>query len=108
MEIRRIWNLRGPNLWARFPVLEVWIDLGQSQDLRTDAIPGFCDRLLDWLEEGSPKRGDAWVGAMKAKNAATRAALQRAQDNHAEAGLKAYYHNLTGTPRSTSLTNAID
>ncbi len=27
MEFRRVWALRGPNVWARFPVLEVVLDL---------------------------------------------------------------------------------
>lgn len=49
MHIRRIWTLCGPNQWARFPVLEVWVELGEFQDLRTAAIPGFCDRLLGCL-----------------------------------------------------------
>ena len=49
IHIRRIWTLCGPNLWARFPVLEVWVELGEFQDLRTNAVPGFADRLLAWL-----------------------------------------------------------
>ena len=49
VNIRRIWTLCGPNQWARFPVLEVWVELGEFQELRTDAVPGFCDRLLAWL-----------------------------------------------------------
>jgi cyanophycin synthetase len=49
MLVRRVWNLSGPNVWARDPALEVWVDLGEFQGLRTDAIPGFSGRLLDWL-----------------------------------------------------------
>jgi cyanophycin synthetase len=49
INIRRIWTLCGPNQWARFPVLEVWAELGEFQKLRTDAVPGLCDRLLAWL-----------------------------------------------------------
>src|SRR5438105_2229760 len=30
MEFRKILALRGPNIWARFPVLEAWLDLGRA------------------------------------------------------------------------------
>lgn len=46
MEFRRIWTLRGPNLWARFPVFEVELDLGESR-----TSPGFHERLSAWLPE---------------------------------------------------------
>lgn len=41
--------LRGPNIWARFPVLEVWVDLGDLADSSSDEIPGFNDRLKSYL-----------------------------------------------------------
>ena len=28
MEFRRVRLLGGPNIWANFPVLEAWVDLG--------------------------------------------------------------------------------
>ena len=28
MEFRKVLALRGPNIWANFPVLEAWVDLG--------------------------------------------------------------------------------
>jgi cyanophycin synthetase len=43
MRIERVWTLRGPNLWARFPVLEVEVvlkDVGQAAGL-----PGAEGRL---------------------------------------------------------------
>jgi cyanophycin synthetase len=49
MEFRRIWALRGPNLWASFPVLEVELDLGDLKDRSSDEMPGFNDRLMAWL-----------------------------------------------------------
>jgi cyanophycin synthetase len=49
MEFTKVLALRGPNIWARFPVLEAWIDLGSLEDLRSDELPGFNARLLDWL-----------------------------------------------------------
>ncbi len=41
--------LRGPNIWARFPVLEVWVDLHDLADSSSDEIPGFNDRLKGYL-----------------------------------------------------------
>ena len=48
MEFRKVLALRGPNIWANFPVLEVWVDLGPLDRPSTD-IPGFNDRLMAWL-----------------------------------------------------------
>jgi cyanophycin synthetase len=49
MEIRRIFALRGPNIWSRHPVLEAWVDLQNLKDKPSDSIPGFNDRLMAWL-----------------------------------------------------------
>jgi len=49
MEIRRLWILRGPNLWSSFPVLELELDLGKYKDISSEMIPGFNDRLKSWL-----------------------------------------------------------
>ena len=49
MEFRKVLALRGPNIWAQFPVLEAWVDLGPLKDRPTDQIPGFNTRLLEWL-----------------------------------------------------------
>jgi cyanophycin synthetase len=49
MEFRRIWALRGPNLWASFPVIEAELDLGDLKDRSSDEMPGFNDRLMTWL-----------------------------------------------------------
>ncbi len=45
MEIQYVTALRGPNIWARFPVLEVWVDLQEWKDRASSEIPGFNDRL---------------------------------------------------------------
>ncbi len=42
MQIQRVWVLRGPNHWARFPVLEAEIDL-EGLSLQLDE--GFRSRL---------------------------------------------------------------
>jgi len=49
MLFRKVQALRGPNIWANFPVIEAWIDLGELKDSSSDAIPGFIDRLMNWL-----------------------------------------------------------
>lgn len=49
MEFRKVQALRGPNVWANFPVLEVWVDLGEFKDKSSEEIPGFNDRLITWL-----------------------------------------------------------
>src|ERR1700761_8538993 len=49
MEILKVLALRGPNIWANFPVLEAWVDLGPLNDTSSDEVPGFNDRLMAWL-----------------------------------------------------------
>jgi len=49
MEFQRILALRGPNIWARFPVLEAWIDLQDLKDSASSEIPGFIPRLQSML-----------------------------------------------------------
>lgn len=49
MQLLEIRALHGPNVWARFPVLEVWVDLQDLNDSASDQIPGFNDRLMSWL-----------------------------------------------------------
>jgi cyanophycin synthetase len=46
MEIRKVFGLNGPNIWANSPVLEAWVDLGHFEELPTDKLPGFTERLL--------------------------------------------------------------
>jgi len=49
MQIRKVQALRGPNIWANFPVLEAWVDLGGLKDCASDQLPGFNERLTAWL-----------------------------------------------------------
>jgi cyanophycin synthetase len=49
MEFRRVRVLGGPNIWANFPVLEAWVDLGSLKDSPSDELPGFNERLKGWL-----------------------------------------------------------
>ena len=45
MNVHKTLALRGPNLWARFPVLEAWVDLQDLKDVASCEIAGFNDRL---------------------------------------------------------------
>ena len=49
MDFRKVQALRGPNIWANFPVLEAWVDLGEYKDRSSEEIPGFNDRVMTWL-----------------------------------------------------------
>jgi cyanophycin synthetase len=49
MEFMKVHALRGPNIWANFPVLEAWVDLGPYKDAASDELPGFNERLMAWL-----------------------------------------------------------
>lgn len=49
LEIQYVLALRGPNIWARFPVLEVWVHLHDLKDVASSELPGFNDRLQTLL-----------------------------------------------------------
>ena len=49
LHFRRMMFLRGPNLWSRHPVVEVWVDLANLKDWSSELIPGFNDRYKAWL-----------------------------------------------------------
>ena len=49
MQIQKVLKLRGPNIWANFPVLEVWIELEEFKDTSSEMIPGFNERMMGWL-----------------------------------------------------------
>jgi cyanophycin synthetase len=49
LQFRRLLFLRGPNIWSRHPILEVWVDLGNLKDWSSELIPGFNDRYKTWL-----------------------------------------------------------
>ncbi len=48
MEFRKVLALWGPSIWASFPVLEAWVDLGEL-DKPSNEFPGFNDRLMSWM-----------------------------------------------------------
>jgi cyanophycin synthetase len=49
MEYRKVLALRGPNIWANYPVIEAWIDLQELKDSPSNSIPGFNERLMNWM-----------------------------------------------------------
>jgi cyanophycin synthetase len=48
MELRRVLALRGPNVWANYPVLEAWLVLAELDRPSTE-FPGMAERLMAWL-----------------------------------------------------------
>lgn len=49
MTIRKVLALRGPNLWANYPVLECLVDLEHFELLPSSDLDGFADRIKAWL-----------------------------------------------------------
>jgi len=49
MTIRKVLALRGPNLWANYPVLECLVDLEHFELLPSSDLDGFADRIKGWL-----------------------------------------------------------
>lgn len=49
IKILGVTHLRGPNMWTYRPVLEVLIDIGELEDYPSNLIPGFYERLSNWL-----------------------------------------------------------
>jgi cyanophycin synthetase len=51
IQLLRINYLRGPNLWTYRPTLEVWLDLGELEELPSNKLPGLPERLVAWLPQ---------------------------------------------------------
>lgn len=45
----RVNYLRGPNIWTYRPVIEAWVDIGAFEQLPSNLLPGFNERLIAWL-----------------------------------------------------------
>ena len=41
--------LRGPNFWTYRSAVEAWLDIGELEKFPSNTIPGFVDRLIEWL-----------------------------------------------------------
>ena len=48
-EIRQVRALRGPNLYAYMPVLQVTLDVGSYEERPSTSFPGFTERLTAYL-----------------------------------------------------------
>ena len=49
IDILRVTNLRGPNIWTYRPVIEAWVDIGELEDHPSNTLPGFYERLVAYL-----------------------------------------------------------
>ncbi|HEY5376587.1 MAG TPA: Mur ligase family protein, partial [Polyangiaceae bacterium] len=49
MQICKLKRLVGPSIWANYPVIEAWVDLGKYEDFPSNLLPGFNDKLMRWL-----------------------------------------------------------
>jgi len=49
MQISALKRLVGPSIWANYPVLEAWVDLGKYEDFPSNTLPGFNEKLKRWL-----------------------------------------------------------
>lgn len=49
MQISALKRLVGPSIWANYPVLEAWVDLGKYEDFPSNTLPGFVEKLKRWL-----------------------------------------------------------
>ena len=49
IQFLRMTHLRGPNIWTYRPVIEALIDIGDLEDCPSNTLPGFAQRLSDWL-----------------------------------------------------------
>jgi len=49
MQSRKVLCLRGPNIWATFPMVEAWVDLTDVRAVAGDQTEGLRQRLTDWL-----------------------------------------------------------
>ncbi len=56
IRILNVLSLRGPNIWTYHPVLEAWVDIGELEECPSNTLPGFVERLCDWLPTLSEHR----------------------------------------------------
>src|SRR3954447_9639282 len=47
--VKRIKVLSGPNIWAYRPVLEIVTDIGKYEQLPSNKLPGFTERLVETI-----------------------------------------------------------
>jgi len=47
--VRTLRVLRGPNLYAYMPVLQIVMDIGPYEEQPSNSFPGFVERITSWL-----------------------------------------------------------
>ena len=63
MEFRKVLNLSGPNIWARTPMLEAWVDLSGIPSPTADQMSAMAKQLRAWLpglEDRLPTGHSSW------------------------------------------------
>ena len=56
IEVRKTTTYRGPNLWARMPVILMVVDIGELEERPTNKIPGFYEHLTELIPPGTEVR----------------------------------------------------
>ena len=49
IEFLRVTYLLGPNIWTYRPVIEAWVNIGDLENHPSNTLPGFYERLTEWL-----------------------------------------------------------
>src|SRR5680860_556806 len=49
LQIRETAVFRGPNVWARMPVIHYVIDIGELEERPSNKIPGFYEQLVEYI-----------------------------------------------------------
>ncbi|HWT54814.1 MAG TPA: cyanophycin synthetase [Rhodocyclaceae bacterium] len=49
IEILEVRYLRGPSMWTYTPIIEAVVDIHDLEDFPSNKIPGFPERLVNWL-----------------------------------------------------------
>lgn len=49
IDVRKTTIYRGPNIWARMPVIQMIVDIGELEDRPTNKIPGLYERLTEFI-----------------------------------------------------------
>ena len=49
IQFLQIRHLRGPNIWTYRPVIEAVVDIGEFEEFPSNTLPGFVQRLNDFL-----------------------------------------------------------
>ena len=97
--------LRGPNRYSRFPAIFMLLDIGEFEELPSDKLPGFTDRLLQVLptlkEHGcSVGEPGGFVQRLNRGTWAGHIVEHIALELQCLAGMKVGYGKTRDTPRS--------